>query len=56
MKKYFTPTLEIMSFAEENVVTTGSAVIVDNWNADNNYNAAAVDWNDLKKSNLTLIF
>ena len=45
MKKYLTPMMEIKSFAAENVVTTGSAGVVDNWNTENNLNAQSVDWN-----------
>ena len=35
----------IKSFASENVVTTGSAGVVEEWNTNNNLNAQSVDWN-----------
>ena len=54
MKKYITPNMEIKSFASENVVTTGSAALVDEWNTNNGYNAKTVNWNDLHS--VTVIF
>lgn len=56
MKKYFTPNLDIRRFAEENVVTTGSAAAVDSWNEDNGYNATTVDWDNLKVAGVALVF
>ncbi|MBQ3426653.1 MAG: hypothetical protein IJH37_05840 [Clostridia bacterium] len=56
MKKYLAPDMEIRRFAEENVVTTGSAAAVDSWNEDNGYNATNVDWDNLKVANVTLVF
>ena len=49
MKKYITPMMEMKSFAAENVVTTGSAGVVDEWNTNKNLNAQSVDWNDSSK-------
>ena len=55
MKNYLTPIMEIKSFAAENVVTTGSAGVVEEWNTANNLNANTVDWNDSSMKNVSNI-
>ena len=56
MKKYFDPNIEIMNFAEENVVTGSDASIVDEWNQTNGYNAQTIDWENLKDTKITVTF
>ncbi len=52
MKNYITPTMEIKSFAGENVVTTGSTATIDEWKADlggKGVNVHTVDWSTLSE-------
>ena len=50
MKNYITPTMEIKSFAAENVVTTGSTAVIDTWKSGleaSGNQVATVDWTTL---------
>lgn len=56
MKKYLTPSMEIKGFAAENVVTASGPDAVEQWNTDNGYNAATVNWKNLNTAGINVVF